>query len=283
MMKRALTYFFALTVLALVSAGTAYAQKYPERGHVRKGNKEYAKGNYAQSEVEYKRALEKAPEMYEADFNLGNAFYKQERWDEASKIFVRLAADSASVENRAAAHYNAGNAYFQERKLQEALEEYKSSLRLNPGDMDAKFNLAYVKKMLEEQDQDGGGDGENDQDQDKDNQDQNDQNKDQQGDQDKEQQDKDQQGDQNKDQQGDKDKDDKGQQDKDDKGEKDGKDGQNDSKPEGRDGQQQGLSREEAAQMLQAVQAQEDRTREKVDDKEAKEAQQAQGASRRRW
>ena len=33
--------------------------------------------------------------------------------------------------------------------MQEALEAYKNSLKLNPGDMEAKFNYAYTKKLLD--------------------------------------------------------------------------------------------------------------------------------------
>lgn len=246
--------------MMLLSGTALHAQKYPERKFIRSGNKQYAKGNFSQSEVEYKRALEKTPDTYEANFNLGNAQYKQERYDEAVKIFKRLAADSTCMDQMAACHYNAGNAYFQQRKLREALEEYKSALRLNPSDEDAKFNLAYVKKLLENE-QNGGGGDQNQQNKDKDKQDKD---KDKQDKQDKDKQD------QNDDQKEDK-------QDKDDKRNDQGK---NDQKPQDGQSQQQGISREEAEQMLQAIQAQEDKTQEKVDEKKKGIAA---GSSRRNW
>lgn len=247
-MRRTFLYIISASILIFLSGGTLHAQRYPERKFIRAGNKHYEKGNYPQGEVEYKRALEKTPDSYEADFNLGNVQYKQERYDEAAQTFKRLAADSTRADHAAVCHYNAGNAYFQQRKLQEALEEYKSSLRLNPSDEDAKFNLAYVKKLLKNDENGGGGGGDQNQDQNKDQQDQNQDSKDQQ-----------------------------------DKGDnkKGNDDSNNDQKPkEGQSGQQQGISREEAAQMLQAIQAQENKTQEKIDKKKKVEAVKG---SKRNW
>lgn len=282
-MARRVTHILLVALLAIASAGTLHAQKYPERRHIRSGNREYQKENYAGSEVEYRRALERSPINYEAAFNLANSLYKQERYAESAQIFQQLAQDTSHVANAAAAYYNAGNALFMERKLKEALEEYKNSLRSDPTDMDAKFNLAYVKKLLDEQDGGGGG---NDQNQDQ-NQDQNkegdqnqedDQNKDGRGqDQNK---DKGQNGDQDKDK-GDQDKDKGDQQKQDGKGEdnKDG-DGKNEDKPGGGQPKPQGMQKAEADQMLEAIQAQEDKTQEKVDEK--KKAAVVSG-SRRNW
>ena len=52
-----------LTTVCLLGAvcGTAAAQKYPERRHIRSGNGQYEKGDYTGAEVSYLRALEKTP------------------------------------------------------------------------------------------------------------------------------------------------------------------------------------------------------------------------------
>lgn len=249
-MKRNALHILMAAVLVLASGQALHAQKYPERKHIRSGNRQYEQGAFPESEVDYRRSLLKNPQSYEAQFNLGNALYKQERYDEAAQIFQQLAQDTTHADGAAHCYYNAGNALFQQRKLQEALEAYKSSLRANPGDMEAKFNLAYVKKMLENEDGGGGG-GDNDQNQDdQDNQDQQgDQNQDKNQDQGDDKQDK---GDQGEDKE-----DDKGDQDK----------GKNEDKPGQQKPQPQGMTQAEAQQMLEAMQAQEDKTQEKVDEK----------------
>ena len=175
MMKRLLILCLFLMACPVVLT----AQLYPERKDIRAGNKEYKKKNYSGAEEAYLRAIGKNPASLEAVFNMGNIMYRQERYDEALQSAARIVADTTiSAVNRAAAFYNAGNALFKQRKLEESLEAYKNSLRLIPDDMDAKFNYAYVKKLLEKDDENndgGGGGGENDQDQD-----QRDQNQDQQ-------------------------------------------------------------------------------------------------------
>ena len=80
-----------LTVLLLVFCGAAAAQKYPERRAIRSGNRQYEKGAYPEAETAYRRALEKTPDSPEATFNLSDALYKQERYDEAGKLAASAA------------------------------------------------------------------------------------------------------------------------------------------------------------------------------------------------
>ncbi|MDR2885245.1 MAG: tetratricopeptide repeat protein [Rikenellaceae bacterium] len=160
-----------IIAVAMLMALPAMAQKYPERSMIRSGNRQYEKEKYVESEISYRRALEKTPASYEAADNLAKSLYKQQRWDEAAGMFAPLAADSLHRQHAPEAYYDQGNALFRQRKFAEAIEAYKQSLRLNPADQQAKFNLAYAQKMQQEQ-QDGGGGN--------DNQDQN-QNQDQQG------------------------------------------------------------------------------------------------------
>ncbi len=244
-------------ILFLFAAAGAQAQQLPERSLVRKGNRQYNKGNYEQSIGRYEQALQAAPGQFEAIYNLGNALYKAERFDRAEQTMQQAAADSLRADTeRAEAFYNLGNAQFKQQKYQEALESYKQSLRLNPSDMEAKYNYAYTKRLLDQNKNGGGGGGNDQKDQDKDqNKDQNQngqgqQNPDQKGDQ------KDQKGDP-KDQQGDQKQD--PQDDKGDKGDKGDQQGQ--PTPSG-------ISPQEQQQMLDAIQAQEDKTQEKLKEKQ---------------
>ena len=244
-------------ILFLFAASGVQAQQLPERSLVRKGNRQYNKGNYEQSAGRYEQALQAAPGQFEAIYNLGNALYKAERFDRAEQTMQQAAADSLRAgTERAEAFYNLGNAQFKQQKYQEALESYKQSLRLNPSDMEAKYNYAYTKRLLDQNKNGGGGGGNDQKDQDKDqNKDQNQngqgqQNPDQKGDQ------KDQKGDP-KDQQGDQKQD--PQDGKGDKGDKGDQQGQ--PTPSG-------ISPQEQQQMLDAIQAQEDKTQEKLKEKQ---------------
>ena len=146
-------------ITLLLGIGSASAQKYPERSLVRKGNRDFAKERYDRSIERYTQALEAAPENFEAAYNLGGALYRTEKYEEAAKMLERIAADSTRTDQeRAEAFYNLGNAQFKQEKYPEALESYKNSLRMNPADQEAKYNYAYTKRLLDQnQDQNGGG------------------------------------------------------------------------------------------------------------------------------
>ncbi len=296
-MKRIVYLIFTLAVTLFV-ATDAQAQKWPERSRVRRGNRAYERLDYDRAEERYREAQQLSDTCFEATFNLGDALYKQQRFDEAEKVFTALAADSTCNDlDRAHSYYNLGNSLFQQKKYQEALAAYKRSLRLNPADLETKYNYAYTKKYIEDNQQGGGGGGGNNNNQ---NQNQNDQNQqgggqnDQQNDQNKDQQNdqqnQDQQGDgdqnkdQNQDQNNDKNqdnqnnndqKDQNSDQNKDDQqGENEPQNGENDPQdsegdPQQGDGEPQpsGLSQNDAERMLDAIQGEEDKTRDKVNAK----------------
>lgn len=289
-MKRIVYLIFTLAVTLFV-ATDAQAQKWPERSRVRRGNRLYERLDYDRAEERYREAQQLSDTCFEATFNLGDALYKQQRFDEAEKIFTALAADSTRNDlDRAHSYYNLGNSLFQQKKYQEALAAYKRSLRLNPADLETKYNYAYTKKYIEDNQQGGGGGGGNN----NQNQNQNDQNQqgggqnDQQNDQNQDQQNQDQQGDgdQNKDQNKDKNQDNQNNNDQKDQnsdknkdnqqgdGENDPQQGENepqdgDGDPQQGDGEPQpsGLSQNDAERMLDAIQGEEDKTRDKVNAK----------------
>ena len=298
-MKRIVYLTFTLAVALFVTTD-AQAQKWPERSRVRRGNRAYERLDYDRAEERYREAQQLSDTCFEAQFNLGDALYKQQRFDEAEKVFAALAADSTrSSLDRAHSYYNLGNALFQQKKYQEALSAFKRSLRLNPADLETKYNYAYTKKYIEDNNQGGGGGGNNDQNQQNQDQNQqgggqndqqNDQNKDQNQDNqnNNDQNDQNDKGDQNRDGQND-DQQDKNDPNKgddpqnegkndDQQGENDPQDGENDpnegdqqgdQEPQQGDGEPQpsGLSQNDAERMLDAIQGEEDKTRDKVNAK----------------
>ena len=216
-------------VLVLAAALPAAAQKYPERSLVRKGNRAFAKERYDRAVDRYKTAVERTPGSWEATYNLGNALYRTEQFDAAAQALQAAAADTLRpAADRAEAYYNLGDVQFRQQKLAESLESFKSALRLNPADEQAKYNYAYVKRLLQQQENE--------------NQDQN-QNQDQQQDQNQQQDQDDRQQDRQPEPGGE-------------------QSGQEDSRPqEGR------ISPQEQERMLEAIQAQEDETQEKLKEK----------------
>ena len=266
------------TVLALLCVTTLSAQKMPERGLVRKGNRLFDKERYTQSADAYQHALNHDSTSFEARYNLGNTMIRRAMADttayadpqssaakmsqgfisQAEGLLQAAAADSLrTADERADAYYNLGNSQFIQQKLQEALKSYRQSLVLRPDDMEAKYNYALTKKLLEQQQQ---------QQQDQQN---NDQNQDQQQDE-NQNQDQNQQGNNNQDQNQNQDKNDQNNN-KQDKNEdqQGGGDQEQKEQPQQPQGQKpkSGMSEEQQQQLLNAIQAQEDKTQEKLDEK----------------
>lgn len=222
------------------------AQELPERGLVRKGNRAFDKGDYERSAERYQEALEYVPTSFEASYNLSNALYKSEAFDKSEELFKKVVTDTLQLDSlRALAHYNLGNSQFKQEKYQEALESYKQSMRLNPSDMEAKYNYAYTKKLLDDN---------------KENEDNKEDNKD-----DKENEDKNKEGEDNKDKDSEGDKEDEPSEDK---GENEDQEDKGDDSPNGEpQPTETGISPQEQEQMLEAIQAEEDKTQDKLKEK----------------
>ena len=150
---------FLLFILLLIIALHAHTQG--ERSFVRQGNKKYDKNLFLDSEIKYKDALEKNSASNEANFNLGDAFYKQKKYEQAAQQFELTAGKTSDKKTRAMAFHNLGNSYLQmfkndsssERKLQnldKSINAYKNALRIKPDDLDTKYNLSYALKLKQQ-------------------------------------------------------------------------------------------------------------------------------------
>ncbi|MEJ2744542.1 MAG: VWA domain-containing protein, partial [bacterium] len=124
------------------------------------GNACYRKGEYEEALKNYSEAMTEAPEKPELYFNIGDALYKQSKFPEAIKLYEKTAA-AGDVNYQSKVFYNIGNSKFQSGQagsdlaaLKEAAACYVKALDLNPGDVDAKYNLEFVQreiKKIEEQ------------------------------------------------------------------------------------------------------------------------------------
>lgn len=248
-------YRFLIYIICILSVATASAQKYPERGLVRKGNRAFEKQLYEKSLASYEEALHCDSTNFVTRYNMGNALIFAERYDRAAQLLSQAAADTTRmVEERAEAMFNLGNLHLSQQKLQEALDAYKGSLRLNPSDEQAKFNYVYVKRLMENNQNQQEQQNQDQQNQDQENQ-HNQQDKNQQNQQDQNDQNSDNNEGNSEEQEGD------NQPQESENDDQDGDDEQGEMPVEPK------ISEEEQARMLDAIQAQEDKTQEKLKEK----------------
>lgn len=214
-----------------------------DRHEVRSGNRQFRKDNFKEAEISYRKAVLKDSLSVAGEYNLASTLYRLEDYENAGKALETI-KDVASVSPSSTQYYyNLGDVALQKKDYGAAMEAFKQALLRDQSDMDAKENYIYAKLMKQNEDQNGGGgDGQNDQNQDQNDQNQdqnNDQNQNGQNDQDKNQ-DQNQNGDQPKDQ---------------------NQDQQPQQQPQP---QEQKISPQQAQQMLQAIQAKEKETQDKV-------------------
>jgi len=172
---RTIIKYFSLTLL--IPTALAFAQS--TRGLVNDGVNLYNEKKFSDAEVNFKKGSENAPDNFEAKFNLGDAYYKQQRYDEAIKSFQSALANAKTDEEKAKIYHNVGNSLLKAQKLKESIGAYKESLKLNPNDQETKYNLSYALNMLKNQNQNQKQNQKNDKNKDQ-NKDQQKQNQDQQ-------------------------------------------------------------------------------------------------------
>ena len=134
-MRTILFYFFILVLPA------SYAQQAEEI--IKTGNDLYRKGEYEKASVEF----QKVSTDQRAKFNFGNALYKQNKKDEAAAVYDGLSTIENKLELRSQSYYNKGVILSGRQKLEESIEAYKNTLRLDPDDIEARENLQ--KALLE--------------------------------------------------------------------------------------------------------------------------------------
>jgi tetratricopeptide (TPR) repeat protein len=144
-MKKFFVGFFIIT--------SVIASAQVENKYIEDGNSKYEDNDYTGAQQSYEQALEKNPLNEAANYNLGNAQYKQQKFDEALTQYQRIAESTSDPALRAQAYHNLGNAYLEQQKFDQSVNAYKNALRSKPDDADTKYNLAYAQKMLKQQQQ----------------------------------------------------------------------------------------------------------------------------------
>ena len=259
-----------LVTLFVLGAIPASAQYYKERGLVREGNKQFERRNFRSSLNRYNEALEHDSTSYEALYNRANAYHHTRKSTPEDSTYTdkttfrnyeRIVADTLlSSVQRAEVLRNLGESLFSEERYEAALNAFRESLKLNPNDQETKYDFVLTKRIVDQkrnteqqqqQNQDQNQQGENNKDKQNDNQ---------QGDNNKEKRNYYQQGDNNKDEQNDNQPQEGDNQEQ----PQDGEDENDEEQPnEGEAPRPEELTSDKE-RMLNAIQAEEDKTQEKL-------------------
>ena len=198
--------FFGLSIIIILIINiNGFASGVGEKNKFKKDAQEaYMKGNFDKAIKYYHYLLDTlGVNDDKAKLNLSHAYFQAEKPKEAASSYTAL-LNSQDMAIKSIAAQQIGVLSFQQQNYSKAIDFFKTSLKANPHNKEARYNYEIVKKMPTNNQQDQ--DQENQQDQDQQSQ----QDQDQQS-----QQDQDQQSQQDQDQQNQQDQDQQSQQDQD--------------------------------------------------------------------
>ena len=135
-----------LIVILLLAATMLQAQNIDKQ--IRKGNRQYRKGNYTEAETQYRKVLDAKPTSADAQFNLGDALYKQENYQGAFEAFQKVVELTPDAKLKSKAVFNMGNCLLEQGKYYDAFNIFKIALKFDADNTDALYNLEYCRAHL---------------------------------------------------------------------------------------------------------------------------------------
>lgn len=133
-----------LYILLLIAVS---AQAQTDRQSIRQGNSFYHKKQWAQAEVEYRKALAKNAENPQALYNLGCALMMQQKDSAAIQQYQKAIQVETNKLRRSKASHNIGVICQNHKMYGDAIKAYQQSLRDNPSDDETRYNLALCKHL----------------------------------------------------------------------------------------------------------------------------------------
>jgi tetratricopeptide (TPR) repeat protein len=139
-------------LIAVFFASTASADEY--RNKANEGYEYYKNGEYDKATENYRQAGIIKPDKALPNFGKGAALFRSNDFEGANEEYS-AAIDKGDNEIRADAQYNIGNAFYKTEKYEDAVKSYINALKINPDDEDYKHNLemALLKQQLQQQQQ----------------------------------------------------------------------------------------------------------------------------------
>ena len=138
----------SITLLFLFAAAGVQAQRLPERSLVRKGNRQYNKGEYEASIGRLRGGPEVPPrDSSRRPTTSGTRSTRPNASTAPNRPMVQAAADSLRpMPSVPKPSTTSGTPSSSSRSTRRPSKVTSSSLRLNPADMEAKYNYAYTKR-----------------------------------------------------------------------------------------------------------------------------------------
>ena len=143
------TIIYVLAIIVTLTGSGLLAQT-AGRSKVLAGNKFFLQQKYDEANNAYRDAQLDNPTSPIIDYNIANTLYEKKKYEEAVKYYNKVAKNADDPLFQSKVYYNLANTLYRLNKLQDAIPAYTEALKLNPDDVDAKYNLEFVRAKLKQ-------------------------------------------------------------------------------------------------------------------------------------
>jgi tetratricopeptide (TPR) repeat protein len=140
----------ALFVTGIFLLSSAFAFLNPLRDKAQSGNNLQTLKQYDQAIAVYQEGLGESSKSPELHYDLANALYRKGDFQKAIGEYSEALGQTQDEKLKTKILANLGNANFQASAYDQAIENYIKALRLDPSDRDLKANLELARKKLRE-------------------------------------------------------------------------------------------------------------------------------------
>ena len=140
-----------LTAYCLLFTIYSFCQKANDA--IQQGNEAYKKSDFATAIKDYTKALSADDKNAVAKFNMANAMQRTGDGAKANDTYDEAIKNAPDADLQAKAYYNKALSQLQQKNLQAAVDAFKQSLRLLPGDNDTRENLQKALAEMKQQNQ----------------------------------------------------------------------------------------------------------------------------------
>ena len=142
-----------IIILTILFGGNLLSQTNSYELDIENGNNYFTK-DFSESEKSYRNAISKNSDSIKGIYNLANAYYKNDYYDEALLRMLEASKKAVNSKEKHIIFHNIGNILMKKELCNEAVESYKNALRNNPDDNESRYNLALAKKCAENENKD---------------------------------------------------------------------------------------------------------------------------------
>ena len=147
-MNRTSAVWISVIILSYLSI-VGWIWQSPVAGKNKEGVNLYKEDKIDEALLKWRDAQIESPDKEELHYNIGSALHQQKKYEDSLSEYEKV-LDTKNAELQSKTYYNMGNTHYRMEKLLEAIEDYKKCLDINPDDLDAKYNIEFVRNKIKE-------------------------------------------------------------------------------------------------------------------------------------